>query len=37
MTIDAPLLENSTIKAQSLKIAALKISDIVKWPLMKYF
>ena len=37
MSIEAPLLENSTVKAQNFKIKALTISDIVKWPLNKYF
>jgi hypothetical protein len=37
MTIDAPILENSTVKAQSQKFKPLTITDIVKWPLINYF
>jgi hypothetical protein len=36
LTIDAPLLENSTVSAQSSEGKELQISDIVRWPLDLY-
>ncbi len=37
MTIDAPVLENMTVKAAGSQSKALELSDIIKWPLDKYF
>ena len=37
LSIDAPLLENTTIKAGSQKVGALTLADIIKLPLSRYF
>ena len=37
MRIDAPLLENTTVKAEPEKQREIKVSDIVRWPLNVYF
>jgi GPCR proteolysis site, GPS, motif len=37
LTIDAPLLENSTIAATTETKRNISISDIVRWPLSAYF
>jgi hypothetical protein len=37
LTIDAPLLENSTISAQEEIRRNITLKDIVKWPLSAYF
>jgi hypothetical protein len=35
--IEAPQLENTTVKAKPEQIKLLKLSDIIKWPLDAYF
>ncbi|TNV75039.1 hypothetical protein FGO68_gene6426 [Halteria grandinella] len=37
MSVDAPLLENSTSKADAGSTKDLTLDDIVKWPIDKYF
>ena len=37
MNIDAPLLENTTVKAEPEDPKEIEVSDIVRWPLSLYF
>jgi hypothetical protein len=37
LTVDAPLLENSTTNAGSTSKKTLTLEDIIRWPLDKYF
>ena len=37
LTVNDPLLENSTIQADVQQVRAIGIADIVRWPLSAYF
>ena len=37
LTVNDPLLENSTIQADVQQVRAIGIGDIVRWPLSAYF